>query len=187
RREQARQPAGQRDHDDLGDQVGGLHPGDLVLRRRQPAADLLQRGGDDLDVEQRHKAAKAHHDKRQEALEPSRGSGHRRHFPSRAAARVSTRTVIDRPGLSAPRRASASSSAMRTATRCTILVKLPVAFSGGMTLNTAPLPGARLCTWPWKVLPGSTSATTVAGWPGCICASWSSLQLASILLPRAWM
>ena len=33
---------------------------------------------------------------------------------------------------------------MRTGTRCTILVKLPVAFSGGITLKTAPVPGARL-------------------------------------------
>ena len=33
---------------------------------------------------------------------------------------------------------------MRTGTRCTILVKLPVAFSGGITLKTAPVAGARL-------------------------------------------
>ena len=30
---------------------------------------------------------------------------------------------------------------MRTGTRCTILVKLPVAFSGGITLKTAPVAG----------------------------------------------
>ena len=51
----------------------------------------------------------------------------------------------------------------------------------------APVPGARLCTWPWKTLPGRTSATMVAGWPGCICASWSSLKLASTHRPRAGM
>jgi len=37
---------------------------------------------------------------------------------------------------------------MRTGTRCTILVKLPVAFSGGSTLNWAPVAGAKLATCP---------------------------------------
>ena len=74
---------------------------------------------------------------------------------------------------------------MRTGTRCTILVKLPVAFSGGITLNTAPVAGARLTTWPWNVWPGSTSATTVAGSPGFMRASWSSLKLASTHSPGA--
>jgi hypothetical protein len=49
---------------------------------------------------------------------------------------------------SRPQRALSSSSTMRTGTRCTILVKLPVAFSGGMTLNWAPVAGARLATQP---------------------------------------
>ena len=55
---------------------------------------------------------------------------------------------------------------MRTGTRCTILVKLPVAFSGGSTLNCAPVAGARLATWPWNASPGSTSASIVTGMPG---------------------
>ena len=93
-----------RDHDDLGDQIGGLHPADLVLRRRQPAADVLQRRGDDLDVEQRHEAAEAHHHERQQALEPGGGVGHRRHSPDCAPGFVSTLTVVDRPGRSSPSR-----------------------------------------------------------------------------------
>ena len=35
---------------------------------------------------------------------------------------------------------------MRTGTRCTILMKLPVAFSGGNNANCAPVPGAKLST-----------------------------------------
>ena len=54
-----------------------------------------------------------------------------------------------------------------------------------MTLNWAPVAGARLATRPAKVSPGSTSATTVAGWPGRIAASWLSLKLASTHRPRA--
>ncbi len=36
---------------------------------------------------------------------------------------------------------------------------------GGMTLNTAPVPGARLATRPRKCRSGITSAVTIAGWP----------------------
>ncbi len=39
----------------------------------------------------------------------------------------------------------------RTGTRCTIFVKLPVAFSGGSTLKVAPVAGATLSTRPCKV------------------------------------
>jgi hypothetical protein len=37
---------------------------------------------------------------------------------------------------------------MRTGTRCTILVKLPVALSGGSSVNTEPEPAAMLSTIP---------------------------------------
>ena len=40
---------------------------------------------------------------------------------------------------------------MRTGTRCTILVKLPVAFSGGSRVNTEPEAGATLSTVPVDV------------------------------------
>ena len=35
--------------------------------------------------------------------------------------------------------------------RWTILVKLPVALSGGSRANSSPLAGARLSTWPFKL------------------------------------
>ena len=44
RGQQARQPAGQRDHDDLGDQVAGLHPGRLVRAGGQAGLDVGDRG-----------------------------------------------------------------------------------------------------------------------------------------------
>ena len=48
---------------------------------------------------------------------------------------VDRSAVTDRPGRSRPSVAASPSSVTRTGTRCTILVKLPVAFSGGSTLN----------------------------------------------------
>jgi len=41
-----------------------------------------------------------------------------------------------------------------TGTRCTTFTKLPVAFSGGSRLNTAPVPGCRLSMCPLKDIPG---------------------------------
>ena len=38
--------------------------------------------------------------------------------------------------------------AIFTGMRCTILVKLPVAFSGGSSANWAPVPGEKLSTLP---------------------------------------
>ena len=38
----------------------------------------------------------------------------------------------------------------RTGTRCTTLVKLPVAFSGGRSENWAPVAGLVLSTLPWS-------------------------------------
>ena len=59
-RQQPRQSAGQRHHHDVGNQVGGLDPADLVGACRQPALDLRQRAGHDLDVHDRHEEADDH-------------------------------------------------------------------------------------------------------------------------------
>src|SRR4029077_3242770 len=185
RREHPREPARQRDHHDLRDQIGGLHPADLVLGRGEAAADVLERGGGDLGVQPRHQHPHAHYHEGQQAAYPARGGGRAGHGALSGADRVSTLTVVDRPGRSAWSIASPGSSSMRTGTRCTILVKFPVAFSGGMTLKTAPVPGATLTTWPWKTWPGSASAVTVADCPDSIRASWSSLKLASTQSPSA--
>ena len=60
---------------------------------------------------------------------------------------VSTVGTADMPGRSRPFRRW-SSSTIFTGTRCTILVKLPVALSGGSSANSSPLAGDRLSTWP---------------------------------------
>ncbi len=62
--------------------------------------------------------------------------------PISARERVSTLASSKGPA-GTRRAASSSSSAMRTGTRWTILVKLPVAFSGGITLNIAPVAGRK--------------------------------------------
>ena len=60
RRQQPAEEARQRDHHHLGDQIGGLHPRDLVGAGAQAGLDLGQRGRDDLDVEDRHEHAEHH-------------------------------------------------------------------------------------------------------------------------------
>ena len=57
---------------------------------------------------------------------------------------------------------------MRTGTRCTILVKLPVAFSGGSRQNTEPEAGATLATVPSIVVVGQrVDRDRSTGCPGC--------------------
>ena len=68
---------------------------------------------------------------------------------------------------------------MRTGTRCTILVKLPVALSGGSSENTEPEAGATLATVPSILSPPSASTAIVTGWPGLSLASCVSLKFAS--------
>ena len=68
-----------------------------------------------------------------------------------AAGRGSIETTTDMPGRSTCFAVDAGSSAIRTGTRCTILVKLPVAFSGGSTLNCAPVAGAACAYTPSAV------------------------------------
>ncbi len=54
----------------------------------------------------------------------------------------------DMPGRRSPDVALSPSSTILTGMRCTTLVKLPVALSGGSSANSWPLAGARLSTWP---------------------------------------
>src|SRR4029077_16125652 len=105
--------------------------------------DVLQRGCNDLDVQQGHEAAEAHHNEWDDASNKTLGDDFD-HFEPPDCGRVSMVAVVERPGLINSVAASSSSSAIRTGTRCTIFVKLPVAFSGGMTLKTAPVAGAML-------------------------------------------
>ena len=60
-RHDAGEEAGERDRDHLGDEIRGLDPAHLVRADRERRLDRRQRGRDDLDVEDRHEHAKAHH------------------------------------------------------------------------------------------------------------------------------
>ncbi len=147
--EHSGEPARQRNDDDFGDQVTGLHPGGFVGTGRESATNVTQRRRDDLDVQQRNEHADAHagegedlgrrrHVRRIERLRRGgEGAAHGALATAGASGslRVSTSAVTDRPGRRWPSTPSAGSRWMRTGTRCTILVKLPVAFSGGSTLN----------------------------------------------------
>ena len=69
---------------------------------------------------------------------------------------------------------------MRTGMRCTTLVKLPVAFSGGSSENTAPEAGASDDTVPSKSWPSVASTETRTFSPGTSLASCVSLKLATM-------
>ena len=75
---------------------------------------------------------------------------------------------------------------MRTGTRWTILVKLPVAFSGGRTLNCGPGRRRQAADMAGEDLAGQhVGLDPSTGNPGCMRASWLSLKLASIQSPCA--
>ena len=61
-----------------------------------------------------------------------------------------------------------------------ILVKLPVALSGGSSVNTEPDAGEKLATTPSNFSPGNASTVIETGCPGLRRASWVSLKLASM-------
>src|SRR5262249_46323171 len=89
---------------------------------------------------------------------------------------VFTLTTTDMPGRRTCCRATSVGMRMRTGSRWTILVKLPVALSGGSSENTEPEAGDMLSMVPRTVLPGSASMLISTDCPGRRCASWVSLK-----------
>jgi hypothetical protein len=79
---------------------------------------------------------------------------------------VLTLTTTDMPGRSRRCAATPAGTSMRTGSRCTILVKFPVALSGGNSENTEPEAGDRLTTRPSIAWSGSASTLIETGWPG---------------------
>ena len=73
---------------------------------------------------------------------------------------------------------------MRTGTRCTTLVKLPLALSGGSRLKRAPVAAEKLSTSPCRVTPEKASTTTCTGWPLRMFWSCVSLKLPVIHTSR---
>ena len=109
------------------------------------------------------------------ALGPPRRASFRDWIAVLGAVRVSIVAVTDRPGRSLPARGLSLSSRILTGTRWTILVKLPVAFSGGSRLNWLPLPGAMLTTVPPISVPGKLSISIATCSPGTMRPSCVSL------------
>ena len=70
--------------------------------------------------------------------------------------------ITDIPGLSKSPIEESGSSTILTGIRCTTLVKLPVALSGGSSENCAPEAGDQLSTWPCSTTPGNESTVTRA-------------------------
>ncbi len=70
---------------------------------------------------------------------------------------VLTLTTTDMPGRSRFCVATSAGISTRTGMRCTILVKLPVALSGGSSENTAPDAGDSDATRPSMACSGSAS------------------------------
>ena len=66
---------------------------------------------------------------------------------------------------------------MRTGSRCTILVKLPVALSGGSSENTEPEAGEKLSTVPSMACSGSASTAIEAGLAGPQAAELGLLEV----------
>ncbi|KAG1073399.1 hypothetical protein G6F40_017472 [Rhizopus arrhizus] len=62
---------------------------------------------------------------------------------------TSTSTSMDRPTRSGCVFRSSGSSVMRTGTRCTTLIQLPVAFCAGSRAKALPVPASRPEILPW--------------------------------------
>src|SRR6185437_11549517 len=90
-------------------------------------------------------------------------------------ARVSMVASTDMPGRTRVPSEGLGSSAILTGTRCTTLVKLPVALSGGSSAKVLPVPGDQLSTWPVRSRSGNASTKTRAVSPGRILVIWVSL------------
>ena len=147
RGEHLHEPAGERNHDDLGHEVCGRDPRAFLETRPQRPANVGQRRVRHVHVHPRHEAAEhaaEHRDPRAQrngfvvrGLRSLPGCGG--HDPAPGAPRVSTRAITDMPGRST-RPDGGASRRIFTGTRCTIFVKLPVALSGGSSANSAPEP-----------------------------------------------
>src|SRR5689334_15019977 len=87
-----------------------------------------------------------------------------------------TVTSADRPGRIGTR--GGVVQVILTGTRCTTLTKLPVALSGGIIENRAPVAGDTVSTMPWNDSPGYASISMSTGSPVFIAPTWLSLKLA---------
>src|SRR6267143_3499107 len=156
--EQPREPAGGRDDDGVGGEIGGQHPGDLVDAGRQRALHVRQRDVGDARVDDLHH--RHQHDGDGDGPLARGGQLRRRRRRHQRRRMVTTADMPARSGCGLP--TSFWSSSTFTGTRCTTFTQLPVAFSGGSNEKRAPVPALIDSTMPWKTLPGNPSISTSA-------------------------
>src|SRR6202021_1480546 len=142
---QGKHPAeevGHRNHDDLADQIGGRYPGAIDAAGADAAFDIGQRGMGDLDVEHGEKRAEQPTADGDPGLQRDGGlatfaqRGHDALLPDDDANETGLVSMVgstDMPGRSRPNSGSFRSISILTGIRWTVLVKLPVALSGGNT------------------------------------------------------
>src|SRR5262249_20564949 len=81
---------------------------------------------------------------------------HERQQRDHSLSPVNTVTSADKPARTV-KSAGRSTHSIRTGTRCTTLIKLPVALSGGNSAKLAPVPPETLATVPLSFFPGNAS------------------------------
>jgi hypothetical protein len=196
----------------LPDAEARRHPGAFVEAEMQAAAQVGDAEGGDAAAERRHDRAEQHAENADigtqrvgaQARMTNARSGERRpragegrvadaHGCFAAGAASRRRRAARRRCRSSPRptcraaparRARDSlSSAIFTGTRCTTLVKLPVALSGGSSAKVLPVPGDQLSTWPVSTRSGNASTVTRAAGRGAHSSSGSPCSSRS---PRCW-
>ena len=141
--QQIAEPAGNRQHDAVGDEIGRQGPGRLVVARRHGAGDMRQSHIDDRRVEDLHEGGERRHHRDQPGVVARLPAGAR--LRGHCTLTVGSTEIPSGSGRFGSRPWSMT---ILTGTRCTILTKLPVAFWGGKAENLEPLPFWMLSTWP---------------------------------------
>src|SRR5207249_11167961 len=170
--------AGDRQDDHVRHDVARGHPGDLVQRGAQIPHHVGDRHVHDARVQELEHGRERHRD-RDDVLvlvaigvDAERRQGGGSHY----LVVIVTTTLI--PGRNGWAESFFVSGRIRTGTRCTTLVKLPVALSGGSSENLAPVAGDRLSTCPFACRPGYASTVKSTASPGVTFAVWVSFRFA---------
>src|SRR5574338_179889 len=187
------EPAGEWQDDHVGHDVTGADPRDLFQRGAQASHHVRNGHVHDAGVHQLEDAGEHHREGNDipivEDLRPvprcgPGGQGQRRH---RQRVVMVTSTLM--PGRSGWSAAAGLSTAIRTGTRCTTLVKLPVALSGGSSENLAESPGLTCSSWvSFRLAVTQTplsGTTAISCWPTCTSSPGSTLRRATTPLAGA--
>ena len=168
-----RQPRADRCRDGPGDDIGGQHPRDLLLRGRHSRLDMRQRDIGDGAVHRHHRGCQHRRGCDEEpsqageiagvwrgavgqgaspaagGLPVPRGDGLGVIVAAAEEVALVARVHLDlggKPGVQAA--AGIASTSISTGRRCTTFTQLPVAFWAGSGEKASPEPGLKLATWP---------------------------------------